>query len=92
MLRTMVKLTECHLNVRSNEYLGILHLTGKRVGCKPSAVSLKLHNHDSDFKHFTILCRDNNGSRLLLKESVLISRDSAVFKKNTTPISLLLLD
>ena len=86
MLRTTVKLTECHLNVRSNEHLG------KRVGCKPSAVSLKLHNHDSDFKHFTILCRDNNGSRLLLKESVLISTDSPVFKKNTTPISLLLFD
>ena len=35
---------------RSSEHLGISHLTGKRVECKPSAVSdyLLLHNHDSD--------------------------------------------
>ena len=28
-----------HLNVRSGHHLCILHLTGKRVECKPSAVS-----------------------------------------------------
>ena len=50
--------TERHLNVRSSEHIGISHLTGKRVECKLSAVSdhLLLHNHDSDFNHFTILC------------------------------------
>ena len=31
--------TERHLNLRSSEHLGISHLTGKRVECKPSAVS-----------------------------------------------------
>ena len=31
--------TERHLNVRSSEHIGISHLTGKRVECKPSAVS-----------------------------------------------------
>ena len=58
--------TERHLNIRSSEHIGIPHLTGKRVECKPSAVSdhLLLHNHDSDFKNFTIPCRDNNGFRL----------------------------
>ena len=62
--------TECHLNVRSSEQIGISHLTGKRVECKPSAVSdhLMLHNHDSDFNDFTILCQDNSGFRLLIKE------------------------
>ena len=30
--------TERHLNVRSSEHIGISHLTGKRVACKPSAV------------------------------------------------------
>ena len=62
---------ECHLNVRSSEHIGISHLTGKRVECKRSAVSdhLLLHNHDRDFNNFTILCRDNNGFRLLLKET-----------------------
>ena len=86
--------TECHLNVRSSEHIGISHLTGKRVECKPSAVSdhLLLHNHDSDFNDFTILCRDNNGFRLLLKEPMLLSRDSPVLNKNTASIPLLLFD
>ena len=68
------------LKIRSSEHLGILHLTGKQVECKQSAVSdhLLLHKHDSDFNDFTLLCQDNNGTRLLLKESILISRDSPV--------------
>ena len=86
--------TERHLNLRSSEHIGISHLTGKKVECKPSAVSdyLLLHNHDSDFYDFTILCRDNNGFRLLIKESILISRDSPVLNKNTASIPLLLFD
>ena len=83
--------TERYLNVRSSEHIGV---SGKRVECKPSTVSghLLLHNHDSDFNDFTVICRDNNGFRLLLKESVLISRDSTVLNKNTTPNPLLLFD
>ena len=39
--------TKRHLKVRSSEYLGISHLTRRRVECKPSAVSNYLqHNHD----------------------------------------------
>ena len=79
------------LNVRSSEHIGISHLTGKRVECKPSAVSdhLLLHNHDGDFNDFTILCRDNNDFRLLIRESILISRDYPVLNKNTASIPLL---
>ena len=86
--------TERHLNVKSSEHIGISHLTGKRVECKSSAVwdHLLLHNHDRDFNDFTILCRDNNGFRLLIKEFILISRDSPVLIKNTASISLLLFD
>ena len=64
--------TECHLNVRSCEHIGI-HLTGKTIECKSSLVPyhLLLHNHDSDFNNFTILCRDNNGFRLLKKTASL---------------------
>ena len=85
---------ERYLKVRSSEHIGISHLTGKSVECKSSAVSdhLLLHNHDSDFNDFTILCRDNNGFRLLSKESILISRDSSVLNKNTASIPLLLFD
>ena len=63
---------------RSSEHIGISQWTGKRVECKPSAASdhLLLHNYDSDFSDFTILGRGNNGFRFLLKESILISRDS----------------
>ena len=59
--------TECHLNVGYGEHLSISYLTGKRVECKPSAVSdhLLQHNNDSDLNYFTILYRDNNGFRLL---------------------------
>ena len=50
--------TERYLNVKSNEHLGISWLTGKTIKYKPSAVSdhLSLHNHDSDFHDFSILC------------------------------------
>ena len=75
-----------HLNVRSSEHIGISHLTGKRVECKPPAVSdhLLRHNHDRNFNDFTILCRDNNGFRLLIKESILISRDYPVHKNTAS--------
>ena len=79
------------VTARSSEHIGISHLIGKRIECKPSAVSdhLLLHNHGNDFNDFTILSRDNNGFRLLLKESILVSRDSPVFNKNTAIIPLL---
>ena len=80
------------VTARSSEHIGISHLIGKRIECKPSAVSdhLLLHNHGNDFNDFTILSRDNNGFRLLLKESILVSRDSPVFNnKNTAFIPLL---
>ena len=85
--------SECHLNVRSSEHIGISHWTGKRVECKSPAVSdhLLLHNHDSNFNNFTILSQDN-GLRLLLKEFMLISRDSPVLNKNTASIPLILFD
>ena len=46
----------------------------------PSKVSghLLLHNDDTDFNDFAILCQDNKGFRLSLEESILISRDSPI--------------
>ena len=88
--------TERHLNIRSSVHIGMSHLTAEWVECKPSAVSdhLLLHNHGNDFNDFTFLCRDNNGFRLLLKESkrILISKDSLILNKNTASIALLLFD
>ena len=37
---TYYRKTECHLNVRSSEHIGISHLTGRRVECKPSYVEI----------------------------------------------------
>ena len=86
--------SERHLDVRSSQHISISHLTGKKVECKPSAFldRLLLHNHDSDFNDFTILCRDNNGFRLSIQESIFISRDSPVLNKNTATIPLSLFD
>ena len=60
--------TEHHLNVRSSGHIGILHLTGKRVECKPYAVSdhSLLHKNYINFNDFAILCRDNNDFRPLM--------------------------
>ena len=83
--------TECHLKIRSDEHIGKSALTGKRVACKPSAVSdhLLLHdNSNSDFNDFTILCRDNNKFKLSLRESILIYRDSPILNKNIASVPL----
>ena len=92
MFLTIGKLS--NLNVRSSEHIGISHLTGKRVECKPSPVSdhLFLDNEDIVFNDFVILYRDNNGFRLLLKESILVFRDSPVLHRSTAFIPLLLFD
>ena len=86
--------TDRHFNVRSREHIGISHLPEQRVESKPFAFSyhLLLHNYDTNVNDFTILCRDNNGFKFLLKESILISRDSPVLNSNTASIPLLLFD
>ena len=55
---TYYRKIECHLNIRSSKHIGISHLTRKGGEWKPSVVSdyFLLHNHDSDFNEFTILC------------------------------------
>ena len=53
---------------------------------------LLLHNHDSDFNDLAILCRDKKGFRLLLKESILISKGSLVLNRNAASVTLLLFD
>ena len=54
---------ERHLNVGSDEHIGLSPLTGNRVACKPSARSdhLLLHEHNnSSFNNFSIFCCENN--------------------------------
>ena len=87
--------TECHLNVRSGEHIGLSPLTGNRVACKPSAISdhLLLHEHNnSSFNDFSILCCENNAFKLSLRESILIKRDSPELNRNVSSMPLLLFD
>ena len=77
--------TERHFEVRLSEHLCLSPLTGKRVSnFKPSTVSdhLLLSCHDSDINDLSILTNANNGFKLLIKESLLISRDSPVLNRN----------
>ena len=53
---------------------------------------LLLHKHDSKFNDLATLCQDNNAFRLLLEESILISRYYFVLNKSTASIQLLLFD
>ena len=81
--------TERHLKVRASEHLGFTPLTGKRVtNLKPSAISdhLLLTGHHGDYDNFTVLSHDANGFKLLIKESILISRDSPILNKNISSI------
>lgn len=61
----------------------MFYLTRKRIEWKSCAVQNYhlLDSHDNDFIDFTILCWDNNGLRLLLNESILITRDFPVLNK-----------
>ena len=87
--------TERHLNVKAGEHIGLSPLTGKRVKCKPSAISdhLLLHEqNDSGFNDFTILCSEANSFKLALRESILIKRDSPQLNRAIRSIPLLLYD
>ena len=85
--------TQRHLKIRASEHLGLTPLTGKRVkNTKKSAIidHILEQGHDADFSDFTILTRETNGFKLLIKESLLISRDNPPLNKNifSTPLEL----
>ena len=65
--------------VRAAEHMEILHLTKKRLkNVKESAISEFLLTCDCNinFDDFIILSKDSNNINLLIKESLLISRES----------------
>ena len=71
--------TEYHLKVRASEHLHMTPLTDKQVtNLKPNAISdhLLLTGHHEDYHKFTILSYDTNNFKLVIEESILISRDS----------------
>ena len=76
--------TKRHFYVRAAEHMGISHLTNKRLkNVKQSAISDHVLTCDCNinFNNFTILSKDSNNINLLIKESLLISRDKPILNK-----------
>ena len=87
--------TERHFFVRASEHLGITPLTGKFVKTpKKSAIfdHMLLGCHKSSFDNLVILLKENNVFRLQLKESLSISCDKPILKKNIYLFPLELFD
>ena len=69
---------EHHLNVKSREHLSLLAVTGKHVN-NNKKFAVKDHclffNHMDSFEDFSILTYESNPFKLLIEESLLVSRD-----------------
>ena len=71
--------------------MGISHLTNKHLkSVKQSAISDHLLTCDGNinFNDFTILSKDSNDINLLIKESLLISRDKLILNKTVKSFPL----
>ena len=80
-----------HFYVRAAEHMGILHLTNKRhKNVKQSAISDYVLTCDCNinFNDFTIFSKDSNNINLLIKESLLISRDKPILNKTVKSFPL----
>ena len=77
------------------EHFLISTLTGKRVkGDDDSAIKehLSFCNHTPDFEDFSILATSNNDFKVMLMESLLISRDQPPLNKNKQSLPFELFD
>lgn len=80
-----------HLHTRVCEHLGISSLTGKLLSkVNESAVSQHKRDtgHQISFNDFSVLSHDTNDFFLLIKESLLISRDKPALNNNVSSIPL----
>ena len=83
--------TKCHFYIRAAEHMGNSHLAIKRLkNVKQSAISDHLLTCDCNinFDDFTILSKDSNNINLLIKESLLISRDKPILNKTVKSFPL----
>ena len=83
--------TKRHFYIRAAEHTGISHLKNKRLkNVKQSAISDHLLTCDCNinFDDFTILSKDSNNINLLIKESLLISRDKPTLNKTVKSFPL----
>ena len=85
--------TKRHFKVRASEHLGMTPLTDKHVKSPKKSVIFEhilLKGHQASFNDFSILSKEANEFKLLIKESLLISRDKPELNKNiySTPLEL----
>ena len=83
--------TERPLNVRSGEHLSLSALTGKRVNNNKKSVvrdHCLFFNHVVSFEDFPILTYESNPFKLLIKETLLVSRDKPLLNKQVKSIPL----
>ena len=85
--------TKCHFKVRIYEYLGILHLTEKKVKIDNNKVTaIQEHvlccNYSPSFEDFSILTRESNDSKLKIMERLLIARYKPILNKADSSLPL----
>ena len=83
--------TEFRFKVKFGEHLSLSALTGKRVNNdKKSAVKdhILLNDHVCSFEDFSILAYESNTFKLLIKGSLLVSRDKPLLNKQVKSIPL----
>ena len=76
--------TERHLKVRAGEHIATSPLTGKRVNNnKKSSVKdhCLLSGHVCSFEDFTVLNYESHKFKRLIKESLLVTKDKLLLKK-----------
>ena len=83
-----------HLNIRTDDDIGISSLTRKQIKRKNSSLAdhFPLCNHSAPYGNFEILARENNRFLLKVKKRLLILRDKSSLKRNITSSPLYLFD
>ena len=74
------------MKVRMNEHLGVSQKTGRQLkfnSRNPSAIRshCELCSHPANYDNFDIVDRSRNDFELLIKESILIGKESPVLNK-----------
>ena len=84
-----------HVSVRVGKHLGVSSLTGKKSKSKKST-SVKDHmlfcGHNVSIGDFKTLATRDSDFHVKVRESLLISRDEPIIKKNETSLPLYLFD
>ena len=92
---TYIGKTKRHMKVRMNEHLGISLRTGKQLKFNSSnATAIRSHcetcHHSASYKDFSIIDTARNDFELLIKESIVIGKESPLLNKQVKSFQLAL--